>query len=96
LIPRSAHKIARRGIAGHRGAPGGRLSPAVQAVASERLIAGGLATPTLLAHVLISKYRDHISLYRQSQIFALHILALLQLFCTSARTGVRESVQSDP
>jgi len=44
----------------------------VQATAPERLIAGGLATPALLAQVLVSKYCDHTPLYRQSQIFARH------------------------
>ena len=44
----------------------------VQAAAPERPIAGGLATPALLAKVLISKYCDHTPLYRQSQIFARH------------------------
>jgi transposase len=43
-----------------------------QAPAPERLIAGGMATPTLLAPVLIAKYCDHTPLYRQSQIFARH------------------------
>ncbi len=42
----------------------------VQAPAPERVIAGGLATPALLAHVLVSKYADHLPLYRQAQIFA--------------------------
>jgi len=42
----------------------------VQAPAPERVIAGGLATPALLSHVLISKYCDHLPLYRQSQMFA--------------------------
>ncbi len=41
-----------------------------QAAAPERVIAGGLATPSLLSHVLISKYCDHLPLYRQSQMFA--------------------------
>jgi transposase len=41
-----------------------------QAPAAERPIAKGLATPALLAHVLVSKYCDHLPLYRQSQIFA--------------------------
>jgi hypothetical protein len=36
------------------------------------VIAGGLATPALLAQVLVSKYCDHTPLYRQSQIFARH------------------------
>jgi transposase len=31
-----------------------------------------LATPALLAQVLVSKYCDHTPLYRQSQIFAQH------------------------
>src|SRR6202165_1485671 len=44
----------------------------VQASAPERLIAGGLATPALLAQVMVSKYCDHTPLYRQSQIFARH------------------------
>jgi transposase len=43
-----------------------------QAPAPERPIAGGLATPTLLAQVLVSKYCDHTPLYRQAQIFARH------------------------
>ena len=43
-----------------------------QAAAPERPIAKGLATPGLLAHVLVSKYCDHLPLYRQSQIFARH------------------------
>src|ERR1700688_3172827 len=43
-----------------------------QAPAPERPIAKGLASPALLAHVLIAKYCDHLPLYRQSQIFARH------------------------
>ncbi|MFG1228615.1 IS66 family transposase [Xanthobacter wiegelii] len=43
-----------------------------QAPAPERLIAGGLATPALMAQVLVAKYCDHTPLYRQSQIFARH------------------------
>lgn len=43
-----------------------------QVPAPERPIAGGLATPALLAQVLVSKYCDHTPLYRQSQIFARH------------------------
>ena len=43
-----------------------------QAPAPERPIAKGLATPALLAHVLVAKYCDHLPLYRQSQIFARH------------------------
>ena len=43
-----------------------------QAPAPERVIAGGLATPALLAHVLVSRYCDHLPLYRQSRILARH------------------------
>jgi hypothetical protein len=43
-----------------------------QAPAPERPIAKGLATPGLLAHVLVAKYCDHLPLYRQCQIFARH------------------------
>jgi len=41
-----------------------------QAEAPSRPIERGMAGPGLLAHVLVSKYCDHLSLYRQSQIFA--------------------------
>ena len=41
-----------------------------QVPAPERPIAKGLASPGLLAHVLVAKYCDHLPLYRQSQIFA--------------------------
>jgi transposase len=47
-----------------------------QAPAPERAIAKGLATPNLLAQVLVAKYCDHTPLYRQSQIFARHGVAL--------------------
>jgi transposase len=43
-----------------------------QVAAPERAIAGGLATPALLAQVLVAKYCDHLPLYRQSQMFARH------------------------
>jgi transposase len=42
----------------------------VQAEAPSRPIERGLAGPGLLAHVLVSKYCDHLPLYRQSQIYA--------------------------
>jgi transposase len=42
----------------------------VQASAPSRPIARGLAGPGFLAHVLVSKYADHLPLYRQSQIYA--------------------------
>ena len=48
----------------------------LQAPAPERVLAGGLATPGLIAHVLVSRYADHLPLYRQSQIFERHGLAI--------------------
>jgi len=42
----------------------------LQAKALSRPIAGGVAGPGLLAHVLVSKYCDHTPLYRQEEIYA--------------------------
>ena len=39
-----------------------------QAAAPERVLARGMATPALIAQVLVSKYCDHTPLYRQCQI----------------------------
>jgi hypothetical protein len=41
-----------------------------QAPAPARLIEGGLPTEATVAHVLVSKYADHLPLYRQTQIYA--------------------------
>jgi transposase len=41
-----------------------------QAPAPTHLIMGGLPTEASIAHVLVSKYADHLPLYRQSQILA--------------------------
>ena len=42
----------------------------VQEPAPSRPIDRGLAGPGLLAHVIVSKYSDHLPLYRQSEIYA--------------------------
>jgi transposase len=42
----------------------------VQASAPARLIEGGLPTEATVAQVLVSKYADHLPLYRQAQIYA--------------------------
>ena len=44
--------------------------PIVEAEAPSRPIERGVAGPGLLAHVLVSKYCDHLPLYRQSEIYA--------------------------
>jgi transposase len=47
-----------------------RCDVIVQAPAPSRPIERGIAGPALLAHVLVSKFSDHLPLYRQSEIFA--------------------------
>ena len=47
-----------------------RCDTIMQAPAPSRPIDRGLAGPGLLAHVLVSKYADHLPLYRQSEIYA--------------------------
>jgi len=47
-----------------------RCQTIVQAPAPARPIERGVAGPGLLAHVLVSKYCDHLPLYRQAQIYA--------------------------
>ena len=47
-----------------------RCDAIVQAEAPSRPIDHGLAGPGLLAHVLVSKYADHLPLYRQTEIYA--------------------------
>jgi transposase len=59
-------KVIRRPRYGCRGCE----SAVVQAPAPARLIDGGLPTEAMVAHVLVSKYLDHLPLYRQAQIYA--------------------------
>jgi transposase len=47
-----------------------RCDVIVQAPAPSRPMEHGMAGPALLAHVLVSKFADHLPLYRQSEIFA--------------------------
>jgi transposase len=47
-----------------------------QAAAPAHLVEGALPTERLIAHVLVSKYADHLPLYRQAQIFARAGMAL--------------------
>src|ERR1700746_2966808 len=44
----------------------------VEAPAPSRPIERGLAGPGLLAHVLVSKFADHLTIYRQYEIFSRH------------------------
>lgn len=48
----------------------GRCDAIVQAPAAARPIARGIAGAGLLAHILVSKYADHLRLYRQAEIYA--------------------------
>ncbi len=47
-----------------------RCERMVQSPAPSRPIPGSMAGPSLLAHVLVSKFDDHLPLYRQNEIFA--------------------------
>jgi transposase len=49
-----------------------RACPGVvlQAAAPARLVEGGMPTEATVAHVLVSRYADHLPLYRQSQVLA--------------------------
>lgn len=47
-----------------------RCEKMVQEPAPSRPIPGGIAGPNLLAHILVSKFDDHLLLYRQHEIFA--------------------------
>jgi transposase len=62
----------------------------IQAPAPARLIEGGLPTEALVADVVVSKYADHLPLYRQSQILARHGVT------SSARRWHSGSVQQPP
>jgi transposase len=44
-------------------------TPITQAPAPPRPIDGGMASEALIAHVLVSKFADHLPLYRQAKIF---------------------------
>jgi transposase len=46
-----------------------RCDRIIQEPAPHRPIARGMAGPDLLAHVVVSKYADHLPLYRQSEIY---------------------------
>ena len=57
----------------------------MQAAAPARLIEGGLPTEATVAQVLVSKFADHLPLYRQAQIYARQGVALDR--STLARLG---------
>ena len=55
--------------------PKGRAG-VTQAPVPAQLIQAGLPTEALIAHVIVSKYSEHLPLYRQAQIFARHGVAI--------------------
>lgn len=55
--------------------PKGRAG-VVQEKAPPALIEGGLPTEATIAHVLVSKYSEHLPLYRQAQVMARHGLSI--------------------
>ncbi|HEY8613618.1 MAG TPA: IS66 family transposase, partial [Roseomonas sp.] len=58
--------VTRRPKLACRACPGTVL----QAPAQPRLVEGGMPTEATIAHILVSRYADHLPLYRQSQILA--------------------------
>ena len=59
-------KVIRRPRYGCRACEGA----VVQAPAPARIVDGGMPTEAVVAHVVISKYLDHLPLYRQAQIYS--------------------------
>lgn len=59
-------KVIRRPRYGCRACEGA----VVQAPAPARLVEGGMPTEAMVAHVVVSKYLDHLPLYRQAQIYS--------------------------
>lgn len=55
--------------------PKGRAG-VTQAPAPARLIEAGLPTEAMIAQVIVSKYSEHLPLYRQAQVFARHGVAI--------------------
>jgi len=70
IRPRYACPGGRSGVA--QGEPSCAIGPSTMASALPALIEGGLPTEALLAHVAVSKFSEHLPLYRQSQMMARH------------------------
>src|SRR3954464_14671864 len=72
-----------------------RACPGVvlQAPAPARLVEGGVPTEATVAHVLVSRYADHLPLYRQSQILARQGIEIgREVLADWAGTGAMEFV----
>jgi transposase len=72
-----------------------RACPGVvlQEAAPARLIEGGMPTEATVAHVLVSRYADHLPLYRQSQILARQGIEIgREVLADWAGTGATEIV----
>ena len=72
----------------------------VQTPAPPRPIPRGMASPALLAHILVAKYDDHLPLYRQGEIFArmgadIPRSTLID-WCGQAAGALRPAGRSDP
>ena len=59
-----------------------------------RLLPGTVASPGVLAHLVISKYVDHLPLYRQEQIFVRHQLQITR--ATMAQWMIKVGVSLNP
>ena len=68
--PRYACPKGRAGVV--QGEPSCAIGSRTMASAPPALIEGGLPTEATIAHLLVSKYSEHLPLYRQAQVMARH------------------------
>ena len=68
----------------------------VQAPAPARLIEGGLPTEATVAQVSVSKYADHLRLYRRAQIYARQGLSLDRSTLAERTRCIRRGYLLDP
>src|SRR3954470_13568251 len=89
LPPPSPACVTKRPKLACRAGPGVVL----QAPAPARLVEGGVPTEATVAHVLVSRYADHLPLYRQSQILARQGIEIgREVLADWAGTGAMEFV----
>ncbi len=72
--PRYACPKGRAGVV--QGEPSCAIGSRTMASAPPALIEGGLPTEATIAHLLVSKYSEHLPLYRQAQVMARHELTI--------------------
>jgi len=72
LMFKPAKLWVRRHITPKYGCPACHEGVSCACPAAPRLLPGTVASPSILSHLVVSKFVDHLPLYRQEQIFARH------------------------